>query len=167
MTASQPLKPAVPPHATRTPAPPQEAGAWAVGTLMAMIPALEPTAELVLSTAAARAGLTRTAMADAMLTGSDGTPLPAGTDRALRHAVQAARAPETRARTPGPSLMPLLADAGRALGRFFDARLRLAAAPADAAARREFEDTLFTLCVLMGRPCAHTALYEALQYTEG
>ncbi|WP_405785841.1 DUF5133 domain-containing protein [Streptomyces sp. NBC_01367] len=57
-------------------------------------------------------------------------------------------------------------DAEKALGLFFETRLRLTAAPADPEARRALEDSLFTLCVLMGQPCAPEALHEAVQYTE-
>ncbi|MFF4427174.1 DUF5133 domain-containing protein [Streptomyces sp. NPDC001549] len=53
-----------------------------------------------------------------------------------------------------------------ALGRFFETRLRLTAAPADPETRRAFEDSLFTLCILMGQPCAPEALHEAVQYSE-
>ncbi|WUF75036.1 DUF5133 domain-containing protein [Streptomyces nojiriensis] len=42
----------------------------------------------------------------------------------------------------------------------------MTAAPADPEARRAFEDSLFTLCILMGQPCAPEARHGAVQYTE-
>ncbi|MEV6734700.1 MULTISPECIES: DUF5133 domain-containing protein [unclassified Streptomyces] len=149
------------------PASPERTLAWAVGTLMATIPAPAREAERILSAAAARAGLPETALAEAMLAASRGMPVPARAERVLRQGVHAARTPTAAASASGPYLLPLRADAERALGRFFEARLRLIAAPADPDARRAFEDSLFTLCVLMGRPSAPEAMHEALQYTEG
>ncbi|MDX3539955.1 DUF5133 domain-containing protein [Streptomyces sp. MB09-01] len=141
---------------------------WAVGTLMATTPAPAREAEAILSAAAARAGLPEAALAAAMRQASRGVPVPARAERALRQAVQAARTATTTAPPPsGPYLVPLRADAEKALGRYFEDCLRLQAAPADADARRAFEDSLFTLCVLMGRPSAAAALHEAIQYTEG
>ncbi|MFF3728149.1 DUF5133 domain-containing protein [Streptomyces erythrochromogenes] len=146
---------------------PEEAVAWAVGTLMALIPAPAREAERILSAAATRAGLPETMLAQGMLADSSGLPAPARAERALRQAVQASRTTDTPAATSAPSLLPLEADVERALGRFFDARLRLAAAPADETARRAFEDCMFTLCVLMAEPCAYAAAHAAVQYTEG
>ncbi|MFC6134740.1 DUF5133 domain-containing protein [Streptomyces spororaveus] len=37
----------------------------------------------------------------------------------------------------------------------------MTAAPADPEARRAFEDSLFTLCILMGQPCAPEARHGA------
>ncbi|MFB7983652.1 DUF5133 domain-containing protein [Streptomyces vinaceus] len=84
----------------------------------------------------------------------------------VRRAVLAARtpAPASRSSTPAVHLLPLPEDAERALSWFVETRLRLTAAPADAEARRTFEDWLFTLCVLMGRPTPSEAVREALQY---
>ncbi|WP_407841452.1 DUF5133 domain-containing protein [Streptomyces sp. DSM 116496] len=44
--------------------------------------------------------------------------------------------------------------------------MRLSAAPTGTEARQEFEDTLFSLCVLTGQPCPPAAVLEALQYAE-
>ncbi|MET9637849.1 DUF5133 domain-containing protein [Streptomyces virginiae] len=149
------------------PAGPKEAVAWAVGTLMAMVPAPAREAERILSAAAARAGLPETVLAQGMLADSRGRPVPARAERALRQAVQATRTPRTPKSPPASLLLPLKADVEMALGSFFDARLRLAASPADEAARRAFEDCLFTLGVLMAEPCAYAAVRDAVQYTEG
>ncbi|MFF4427145.1 DUF5133 domain-containing protein [Streptomyces sp. NPDC001549] len=149
------------------PARPKEAVAWAVGTLMAMAPAPACEAERILSAAAAQAGLPETLLAQGMLADPRGLPAPARAERALRQAVQAARTPNSPNTPPASRLLPLEADVERALGRFFDARLRLAAAPADEAARRAFEDCLFTLGVLMAEPCAYAAVHDAVQYAEG
>ncbi|KOU62467.1 hypothetical protein ADK61_27330 [Streptomyces sp. XY66] len=84
-----------------------------------------------------------------MLDDSRGLPAPARAERALRQARQHE------------------ADVERALGAFFDARLWLAAAPDDTTARRPFEDSLFTLGVLMAEPGTYAAVREAVQYAEG
>lgn len=92
---------------------------------------------------------------------------PGPPERALRQAVHTARTPDpVPSSASGPYLLPLRDDAEKALGLFFETRLRLTAAPADPEARRALEDSLFTLCVLMGQPCAPEALHEAVQYTE-
>ncbi|WP_159040671.1 MULTISPECIES: DUF5133 domain-containing protein [unclassified Streptomyces] len=132
-----------------------------------MTPAPAREAERILSSAAARAGLPETTLAQGMLDDSRGLPAPARAERALRQAVQAARTPGLPPVAAASRLLPLEADVERALTRFFDARLRLAAAPGDATARRAFEDSLFTLSVLMAEPCAYTAVREAVQYAEG
>ncbi|MER8094954.1 DUF5133 domain-containing protein [Streptomyces goshikiensis] len=98
---------------------------------------------------------------------SRGTPPPALIGRALSQAVQAARtSPDARSGRAVPGLMPSTEDAEHALGRFFDARLRLVATPADEPARRALEDAIYTLCVLMAEPSAHAAVVAAVQYTE-
>ncbi|MFE5722168.1 hypothetical protein [Streptomyces erythrochromogenes] len=129
----------------------------AVGTLMATAPASAREAERILAVAAARAGLPET-VAAAVLDAARGMPVPAGAERALRQAVRAARTPGP-APPSGPYLQPLREDAEKALGRYFETRLRLEA-------RGAFEDSLFTLCVPMGRPCPAEALHEAVQCTE-
>ncbi|MFD3543402.1 DUF5133 domain-containing protein [Streptomyces sp. NPDC058662] len=149
----------------RTAAAPEAARAWAVGTLMATVPAPAHLAEHILSAAAARAALPVAEVARAMAAGSHGTPVPAAIEQALEHAVRAARRGDTTPRGPGPYLMPTRADAEQALTRFFDARLRLDAEPAEPAAHQALDDALYTLCVLMAQPCAHAAVHEALRYT--
>ncbi|MFE0652611.1 DUF5133 domain-containing protein [Streptomyces sp. NPDC059534] len=39
--------------------------------------------------------------------------------------------------------------------------------PCDLSARRRFEDTVYTLCVLMGERTAHEAVYAAERYVTG
>ncbi|MFE9565920.1 DUF5133 domain-containing protein [Streptomyces sp. NPDC006487] len=147
-------------------APSKQILGWAVGTLMVTTPAPAHIAGDILAAAAKRAALSETALAQVLLARSRGLPIPARARRALHRAVKAARTPDPAA-VPWPSrLAPLPAEVGRDLGRFFEARLRLAAAPTDTEARREFEDTLFTLCILMGQPCPPAAVIEALQYVE-
>ncbi|MET9609366.1 DUF5133 domain-containing protein [Streptomyces sp. NPDC006512] len=133
---------------------------------MATTPAPAREAERILSAAAARAGLPEAVLAAALFDAARGVPVPVRTERALRQAVHAARSADTAPRADRPPLVPLQSDAEQALGRFFEARLRLTATPTDHDARRAFEDTLFTLCVLMGRPSAPAALHEAVQYAE-
>ncbi|MFC9294037.1 DUF5133 domain-containing protein [Streptomyces sp. NPDC057011] len=157
MTSPLPLAPSLPGQAV----------SWAVGTLMARTPAPARVAEQILSAAAAQAHLPVAGMAAAMAAGAHGTPLPARAERALSQAIQAARSHGGAPLTPEPHLMPNLEDAEQALSRFFDARMRLAAAPADEGARRALEDSLFTLCVLMAQPSPHVAVHEAIQYTQG
>lgn len=171
MTASAPLAPD--PAAARTPVPPvppvpsAQAVSWAVGTLMAKTPAPAPQAERILSVAAAQAHLPVTALAAAMAAQARGIPLPARAERALRQAVHVAQTPASTPKTAGPRLLPSLEETEQALGRFFDARVRLTATPTDDAARRALEDSLFTLGVLMAQPSAHAAVHEAIQHTQG
>ncbi|WP_078893414.1 DUF5133 domain-containing protein [Streptomyces sp. NRRL F-2580] len=154
------------PAAAATHVPSDRAVLRAVSTLMATTPAPAREAERILSAAAAGAGLPETVLAAAVLDASRGIPVPVRAERSLRRAVHSARTPAP-VPSGSPHLMPLREDAEKALGRFFETRLRLTAAPADPEARRAFEDSLFTLCILMGRPCAADALHEAVQYVEG
>ncbi|WP_244291124.1 DUF5133 domain-containing protein [Streptomyces subrutilus] len=144
---------------------PESATSWAVGTLMATVPGSAHLAEQVLSAAATQACLPVTELAKAMVAGSRGTPLPSDVLRALDDSVQAARRQNTEPRRSGTYLMPTRKDAERALARFFDARVRLCAAPDDQEARRAVDDAVYTLCVLMGQPTPFAAVNEALQYT--
>ncbi|MET9604106.1 DUF5133 domain-containing protein [Streptomyces sp. NPDC006512] len=146
---------------------PEPAVSWAVGMLMATVPGPAHVAERVLSTAAAQARLTVAEFARGMAAGSRGTLVAAHIDGALHRAVRAAQQPGSEPPRSGPYLMPTRADAAHALGRFYDARARLVAAPTDDAARRTMEDAVYTLCVLMAQPSAHAAEREALQYTQG
>ncbi|MFF3674546.1 DUF5133 domain-containing protein [Streptomyces sp. NPDC002120] len=154
------------PAAAATQVPSDRAVLRAVGTLMATTPATADGAERILSAAAAQAGMPETVLAAAVLDASRGVPVPARAERALRQALHAARTPDP-VPASRPCLMPLREDAEEALDRFFETRLRLTASPADPEARQAFEDALFTLCILMGRPCPAEALHEAVQYTEG
>ncbi|MFB6477417.1 DUF5133 domain-containing protein [Streptomyces virginiae] len=157
------------PHSQEIPAPQagivsETARSWAVGMLMAMLPGPARLAEQVLFAAAARAGRTETEVAQAMVTGSRGAPVPADIEQALDHAVRASRLPAFESRRSGPALMPTREDAEKALGRFFDARVRLRAAPQNPEARRAVDDAVFTLYVLMAKPSPYSAVNEALQY---
>ncbi|WP_314254535.1 DUF5133 domain-containing protein [Streptomyces kutzneri] len=154
--------------ATHAPSDRAVSRAAAVGTLMATTPATAREAERILSAAAAEAGLPETVLSAATIDSARGTPVPARAEQALLHAVRTARTPHPApSSTSGPYLLPLREDTEKALGRFFETRLRLTAAPADPEVRRTFEDSLFTLCILMGQPCAAEALHEAVQYTAG
>ncbi|MGW6864827.1 DUF5133 domain-containing protein [Streptomyces sp. NPDC054901] len=137
----------------------------AVGTLMATVPARADAAERILDTAAALAGLPEAVLAEALLDSVKGLPIPARVERALRQALRVAGTPAP-SNTAGPHLLPLRAEAEKAVGRFFEARVRLAADPTGPEARSAFEDSLFTLCVLMGRPHPPEAVREAVQYTQ-
>ncbi|MGW7120182.1 DUF5133 domain-containing protein [Streptomyces sp. NPDC054901] len=139
--------------------------ARAVGTLMTTVPARADAAERILDTAAALAGLPEAVLAEALLGAAKGLPIPARIERALRQALHAAGTPAP-SNTAGPHLLPLRAEAEKAVGRFFEARVRLAADPTGPQVRRVFEDSLFTLCVLMGRPHPPEAVREAVQYTQ-
>lgn len=144
---------------------PESARSWAVGMLMATVPGSAHLAEGVLSAAAAQAALSVTEVAQAMVAGSSGTPVPAHIEQALDDAVRAARHPHSTPRWSGTRLMPTHAEVERALARFLEARVRLCAAPDDSAARRAVDDAVYTLCVLMAQPCPHAAVNEARQYT--
>ncbi|MFJ6793225.1 DUF5133 domain-containing protein [Streptomyces sp. NPDC091268] len=140
----------------------------AVGMIMATTPCPADEAERILAAAAAQAGVGTGELAAAMVAESRGTPLPAHVDRALSRAARAAcTRPRAPGAGPGTPLLPSRAEVERALGRFFDARVRLLASPADEAARLALEDAVFTLCVLMAEPTAHAAVIAAVQYTEG
>ncbi|GGY90095.1 DUF5133 domain-containing protein [Streptomyces avidinii] len=147
--------------------PPEPAQSWAVGMLMATVPTSAHLAQEALRAAAAHADLPVAAMAEAMVAGSRGVPVPAEVQKALDDAVRAAQRRAAQSRRSGPFLMPTRTDAERALGKFFDARIRLRAAPDDPDARRAVDDAIYTLCVLMGQPSPNAAVHEALQYTEG
>ncbi|WP_328786438.1 MULTISPECIES: DUF5133 domain-containing protein [unclassified Streptomyces] len=173
MTASVPLahshevRRGIPETAT-THARSERAIPWAVGTLMVTSSATAREAERVLSAAVAGAGLPESAPAAATIDASRGTPVSARAEQELRQAGHTARTPvPVPSSTSGPYLLPLQEDAAKALGRFFETRLRPTAEPVDPEARRAFEDSLFTLCILMGQPCAPEALHEAVQCTAG
>ncbi|MFD3328379.1 DUF5133 domain-containing protein [Streptomyces sp. NPDC058701] len=142
----------------------ESARSWAVGMLMATVPSPARLAEQALSTAAVQAGLSEIEVARAMVAGSRGTPIPAAIEEALNDAVRAARRP-VGSRRSGSFLMPTRVDADRALTRFFDARVRLYAAPGDPGARRAVDDAVYTLCVLMAQPSPYEAVNEAVRYT--
>ncbi|MBT2470652.1 DUF5133 domain-containing protein [Streptomyces sp. ISL-66] len=92
--------------------------------------------------------------------GSAAGTLPVRLERALRHAVKAARTP-TRARTPQTGIRPNRERAEEVLSRLRGCQARLLATPADPGALRAMDDAAYTLCVLMGRPTAHGAVLAA------
>ncbi|MGW1763811.1 anti-sigma factor antagonist [Streptomyces sp. NPDC002073] len=136
----------------------------AVGMVMAGTPCLADDAERILACAAALACTTVAEFARALVA-SGGAPLPTRLDRCLRQSVAAGRSSAARPAPPASDLLlPALAETEHALGRFFDARIRLRSAPADEEARRALEDAVYTLCVLMSQPRPDVAVADALQY---
>ncbi|MGW0400641.1 DUF5133 domain-containing protein [Streptomyces sp. NPDC003002] len=134
---------------------------WALGMLMALTPCTAPAAAEILESAARTAGVTPREVASALSEQARGGPLPRRVERALRLAVEAARAP---AAGPSCGLLPELGRAAEVLDRFRACLARVQAAPADTAARRALDDAAYTLCVLMGRRTAHQALRAAEEY---
>ncbi|MET9609292.1 DUF5133 domain-containing protein [Streptomyces sp. NPDC006512] len=137
--------------------------ASAVGMLMAMTPCSARDAHLILAAAADLARTTPEALASALAAGARGTPVPRRVERAVRRAVQAARAPAPPGQRPR-ALTPARTRTEEALTRLRACQARLAATPGDPAALREMDDAAYTLCVLMGRPTAHDAVLAALEH---
>lgn len=137
--------------------------ARAVGMIMAMTPCSARDAHVVLVSAAAAAHVTAAELAAAVVAAPQGAALPAPVERALRHAVEAARSPVCPA---SAAAAPVAMRANRALtekvlARFRACRARLGAEPGSEDARREMDDVTYTLCVLMGRLRAHDAVTAA------
>ncbi|KUL71536.1 MULTISPECIES: DUF5133 domain-containing protein [unclassified Streptomyces] len=61
-------------------------------------------------------------------------------------------------------LLPAKAEVARLLRRYRAWERAMLAAPADRTVRATFEDTGYTLCVLMGKRCAREAADAAEQY---
>ncbi|MEV0227822.1 DUF5133 domain-containing protein [Streptomyces sp. NPDC050704] len=61
-------------------------------------------------------------------------------------------------------LLPAKAEVARHLELYRSWERMMLAAPADRAARGNFEDTGYTLCVLMGKRCAREAVHAAERY---
>lgn len=61
-------------------------------------------------------------------------------------------------------LLPAKAEVARHLQRYRAWERAMLAAPADSAVRATFEDTGYTLCVLMGKRCAREAADAAERY---
>ncbi len=61
-------------------------------------------------------------------------------------------------------LLPAKDEVARHLELYRAWERMMLAAPADRAARGNFEDTGYTLCVLMGKRCAREAVYAAERY---
>jgi hypothetical protein len=64
----------------------------------------------------------------------------------------------------GAMLLPAKAEVARQLRRYRAWERRMLAAPADRRARATFEDSGYTLCVLMGKRCAREAADAAERY---
>jgi hypothetical protein len=64
----------------------------------------------------------------------------------------------------GAMLLPAKAEVARQLRRYRAWERRTLAAPADRRARATFEDSGYTLCVLMGKRCAREAADAAERY---
>ncbi|MFD9517186.1 DUF5133 domain-containing protein [Streptomyces sp. NPDC059979] len=140
-----------------------ETVARAIGMIMAITPCSARDARLVLASAAAAAHVSEAELAAAMTAATEGVATPVHVERALRHAVECARSPES----PAPAVpAPVAMRASRAgteevLIRFRACQARLAAEPGSEQARREMDDVTYTLCVLMGRSRAHEAVLVA------
>ncbi|MGP4047917.1 DUF5133 domain-containing protein [Streptomyces sp. 2A115] len=61
-------------------------------------------------------------------------------------------------------LLPAKAEVARHLEQYRAWERMMLAAPADRAARGNFENTGYTLCVLMGKRCAREAVHAAERY---
>ncbi|MFJ6793563.1 DUF5133 domain-containing protein [Streptomyces sp. NPDC091268] len=138
------------------------ATARAVGVLMAAVPCSAQDARRILATAADTAHVTVEDLASAVATAPPpGARVPASIERALRHAVEAARTPVPGRAPRGAPPAPNLARTEEVLTRLRGCRARLAAAPGDPGALRAMDDAAHTLCVLMGRPGLLAALTAA------
>ncbi|MER6319641.1 DUF5133 domain-containing protein [Streptomyces sp. NPDC001581] len=130
---------------------------------MALTPCSARDARVVLASAATAAHVTVAELAGAVIAAPHGTALPAHVERALRHAVEAARSPVRPAPAPAPPVAMLANRAltERLLARFRACQATLAAEPGSEDARREMDDVAYTLCVLMGRLRAYDAVMAA------
>ncbi|WP_055535719.1 DUF5133 domain-containing protein [Streptomyces graminilatus] len=61
-------------------------------------------------------------------------------------------------------LLPAKAEVARQLDRYRTWERAMLAAPSDRSARDSFEDSGYTLCVLMGKRCAREAAHAAERY---
>ncbi|MCJ1676427.1 DUF5133 domain-containing protein [Streptomyces sp. APSN-46.1] len=144
---------------------PEPTAAWAVGMVMALTPCSARDAQRVLAAAAEKSHVAVVEVAAAMVAGSRGLPVPLHVERALRHAVEAARTPHhprPGTATARVGLTPARARTEEALSRFRASQARLSGAPAEHDARRAMDDAAYTLCVLMGRPTVHEAALAAV-----
>ncbi|MGW6567718.1 DUF5133 domain-containing protein [Streptomyces sp. NPDC054975] len=141
------------------------ATARAEGMLMATTPCSARDAKRILAVAADLARLGVEDVAAAMVARAAGAPVTARVERALRHAVEAARASTPTDRRRG--LSPSLARTEEVLTRLRGCQARLAASPGDPAALRAMDDAAYTLCVLMGLPSTHEAVLAAEEHLAG
>lgn len=114
----------------------------------------------ILTTAADHAEVATEDLAVAM-SASRSTPLPAPLERALRHAIRAARTPAPAHQPARAGLVPNPARTEEVLTRLRGCQALLAASPQDPAALQAMDDTAYTLCVLMGRTTTHEAIAAA------
>ncbi|MFG2986593.1 DUF5133 domain-containing protein [Streptomyces sp. NPDC048258] len=128
---------------------------------MAATPCTASAAREILDAAASMAAVTARQMVTALVERSRGGQPPRRIERALRLAVEAARAPVTE---PSCALLPGLGRVTEVLDRFRISHARLRADPSGAEARQALDDAAYTLCVMMGRRTAHQALREAGEY---
>ncbi|MFJ3924200.1 DUF5133 domain-containing protein [Streptomyces sp. NPDC090022] len=164
--------PVTPPATARSGAPQAPAGAdagvaMAVGMLMALTPCTARTARRILTAAAAATGAGVQDVARVLVTRTPGAPVPGRVGRALRAAVEGARARNSV--TGGPDvaepalqLSPDRGYAGEVLGRYLDCRA--AAEGGGEQALQELDDAAYTLCVLMARRTPAEAVRAAREY---
>ncbi|MFF4850793.1 DUF5133 domain-containing protein [Streptomyces sp. NPDC001194] len=133
----------------------------AVTVLMAVVPCGADTARQILADTARAAGAQLHETAGAVLVlGRGGKPAPP-LGRALADALDEARSAAEPAPLPYTRLLPDPRTIGELLKRHRGLRRRALAAPEDPAVRDELDDATYTLCILMGRRNAHTALRSA------
>lgn len=155
-----------PVHPVRNPLVADPAMPWAVGMIMAMTPCSRRDAKRILAGAAESAHISPAVLAAAMVAGSQGVPVPAHVERALRRAVEAARTPSPRPAdlVRGVALVPSRSRTEQVLSEFRRCQTVLAAAPSDRSARQALDDAAYTLCVLLGRTTVHDAVDAAEQH---
>ncbi|WP_327135030.1 DUF5133 domain-containing protein [Streptomyces sp. NBC_01343] len=133
----------------------------AVTVLMALVPCGADTARRILADTARAAGAGPHETAEAVLVLGGGGKPAAPLGRALADAVDEARSAVEPVTQPYTRLLPDPRAVGELLKRHRGLRRRALAAPEDPAVRDELDDATYTLCVLMGRRNAHTALRSA------
>lgn len=150
----------VPDAARPLPAPPA-AVARAVGMVMAVTPCPAREALRILEAAADLAHVTVEFLAAVMTARTADAPLPVHLDRAVRHAIEAARTPAPPTAARPAALTPSPTRTEEVLTRLRGCQARLAAQPGDPGAVRAMDDAAYVLCVLMGRPVTHEAVLAA------
>lgn len=142
--------------------PPRHATAeQAVTVLMAVVPCGADTARRILAEAARASGTGLREAAEAALVLGDGGKPPSPLGRALADAVDEARSDTEPVTQPYTRLLPDPQAIGELLKRHRGLRRRALATPGDPAVRDGLDDATYTLCILMGRRNAYTALRSA------
>ncbi|MFE2548045.1 DUF5133 domain-containing protein [Streptomyces sp. NPDC059355] len=141
--------------------PPRAIAEQAVTVLMAVVPCGADTARQILGDAARAAGAALHEMAGAVLVLGGGGKPAAPLGRALADAMDEARCAAEPVAQPYTRLLPDPRAIGELLKRHRGLRRRALATPDDPAVRDELDDATYTLCILMGRRNAHTALRSA------